>query len=156
MLVRGDELITATGLFGEAVRHCEMLEETGACLAAGVNIGNPFTDVPHLRSNVVVTTDSHPQRARREALRLARFMWRHRADMQADLTPLPEAIRLAEETEGLTVFSDAADSTASGRQGTATPSSGGCSSTAIRSAPWFPSSTPLPSPWPRRPVSAQP
>ena len=117
MLVRGDELITATGLFGEAVRHCEMLEESGACLAAGVNIGNPFTDVPHLRSNVVVTTDGHPQRARREALRLARFMWRHRADMQADLTPLPEAIRLAEETEGLTVFSDAADSTASGAPG---------------------------------------
>ena len=117
MLVRGDELITATGLFGEAIRHCEMLEETGACLAAGVNIGNPFTDVPELRSNVVVTTDNHPQRARREALRLARFMWRHRADMQADLTPLPEAIRLAEETDGVTVFSDAADSTASGAPG---------------------------------------
>ena len=116
MLVRGDELITATGLFGQAIRSCEELEKSG-CLAAGVNIGNPFTDVADLRSNVLVTTDDDPARAESEALRLARFMWRHRADMQAQLTSLPEAIRLAEETDGLTVFSDAADSTASGSPG---------------------------------------
>ena len=116
MLVRGDELITATGLFGQAIKSCEELEQSGF-LAAGVNIGNPFGDVSDLRSNVLVTTDNDPVRAKQEALKLARFMWQHRADMQAVLTPLSDAIKLAEKTDGLSVFSDSADSTASGAPG---------------------------------------
>jgi microcystin degradation protein MlrC len=44
-------------------------------------------------------------------------MWEHRAAFQAKLTPLSEAIRLAETTDGLTVFSDAADATSSGASG---------------------------------------
>ena len=65
---------------------------------------------------VVAISDQLPerrQRAEREALRLARFMWTHRELFVADLTPLEEAVRSAGETDGLTVFSDAADSTAS-------------------------------------------
>ena len=44
-------------------------------------------------------------------------MWTHRALFVADLTPLEAAVRLAKETDGLTVFSDAADATASGASG---------------------------------------
>lgn len=117
MLVRGDELITATGRFGEAIRMCQQVEQSAGGLAAGVIIGNAFTDVPDLQSNVLVTTDNDPERALREAESIARFMWRHRELFQAHLTPLDEAIRLAEETRGLTIFSDAADATASGAAG---------------------------------------
>lgn len=52
MLVRGDELLTRTGRFGEAIRQCQAMEATAAGSAAGVLIGNTFTDVPALQSNV--------------------------------------------------------------------------------------------------------
>ncbi|MDA0748230.1 MAG: M81 family metallopeptidase, partial [bacterium] len=117
MLVRGDELLTATGLFGQAIRMCQEIEASENGLAAGVIIGNPFTDVPDLQSNVLVTTNNNPDAAQKEALRLARFMWKHKDQLFAELTSLNDAIRIAEETDGLTVFSDAADSTASGAPG---------------------------------------
>lgn len=117
MLVRGDELITATGRFGEAIRMCEQIEQSAGGLAAGVIIGNAFTDVPALQSYVIVTTDDDRPRAEREAQRVARFMWRFREEFQARLTSLDDAIRLAEESDGLTVLSDGADATASGASG---------------------------------------
>ncbi|MEO1973140.1 MAG: MlrC C-terminal domain-containing protein, partial [Pirellulaceae bacterium] len=51
------------------------------------------------------------------ANQIGQFMWNHRERFQAALIPLDEAVRLAEETVGLTVFSDAADATASGASG---------------------------------------
>lgn len=117
MLVRGDELITATGRFGDAIEMCRKIESSEDGLAAGVIIGNAFTDVPDLQSNVLVTTEDDPETARREAERIARFMWRNRELFQAELTPLEEAIDIACVTSGLTVFSDAADATASGAPG---------------------------------------
>ena len=117
MLVRGDELLTATGGFGKAIRMCQEIEASTGGLAAGVIIGNAFTDVPDLRSNVIVSTDGDIDRAKREAERIGRFMWEHRERFQAILTPLESAIQKAAETDGLTIFSDAADSTASGAAG---------------------------------------
>ncbi len=117
MLVRGDELITATGRFGEAIRMCQQLEASDKGLAAGVIIGNAFTDVPALQSNVIVTTNDDPQLAQQQAEKIARFMWENRRLFVASLTSLDESIRLANQTEGLTIFSDAADATASGASG---------------------------------------
>lgn len=120
MLVRGDELITTPdnpGLFAEAIRMCRDIEASAVGLAAGVIIGNPFTDVANLQSNVLVTTDNNPVYAQQQALNIARFMWQNRQRFQASLTPLDEALRLAQTTSGLTVFSDAADATASGASG---------------------------------------
>jgi microcystin degradation protein MlrC len=117
MLVRGDELITMTGCFGEAIQECQRIEESPGGLIAGVLIGNAFTDVPALQSNVLVTTDDDLARAETAANQIGQFMWNHRERFQAALIPLDEAVRLAEETVGLTVFSDAADATASGASG---------------------------------------
>jgi microcystin degradation protein MlrC len=117
MLVRGDELITATGCFGEAIRACQKIEQSPGGLIAGVVIGNAFTDVPALQSNVLVTTNDDLSRAVKEANEIGQFMWDHREMFQAALTPLDEAIRMAENATGLTVFSDAADATASGASG---------------------------------------
>ena len=47
-LVRGDELITASGVYGESIRRAQALEQQPRVLAAGMMIGNPFTDVPEL------------------------------------------------------------------------------------------------------------
>ncbi|MED5414720.1 MAG: M81 family metallopeptidase [Candidatus Latescibacterota bacterium] len=117
LLVRGDELITATGLFGQAIDRCRDFEATASGLSALVNIGNPFTDVPQLRTNVILTSDGDSQEAQQLTKELAEFMWGHRAKLQAPLTPIDEAIGLATATPGLTVFSDAADATSSGASG---------------------------------------
>ena len=117
MLVRGDELITATGQFGEAIRECQAIESHEDGLAAGILIGNPFTDVPALQSNVLITTNGNAEFAEREAERLGRFMWDRRNVFQAELTSLTDAIEIARGDAGLTVFSDAADATASGASG---------------------------------------
>ena len=117
MLVRGDELLTATGRFGEAIQMCRDIEESESGLSAGVIIGNAFTDVPALQSNVLVTTDGDAQQAQVSAEKIGQFMWEHRELFQADLIPLDESIRLARQTPGLVVFSDAADATASGASG---------------------------------------
>ena len=117
MLVRGDELLTATGRFGEAVNRCRQIESSTSGLAAGVLIGNPFTDVPDLRTNVIVTRHGDAQRAREEAADIARFMWENRQSFVAELTPLDDAIAQASSGDGTTVFSDAADATSSGASG---------------------------------------
>ncbi|HCK10923.1 MAG TPA: microcystin degradation protein MlrC [Candidatus Latescibacteria bacterium] len=117
LLVRGDELLTATGLFGQAINTCIEFESTNDGLSAAVIIGNPFTDVPNLRTNIIVTTNNDPRRAQEVAEGLARFMWNGRDRMQASLASIDDAIRIANETEGLTVFSDAADATSSGASG---------------------------------------
>jgi microcystin degradation protein MlrC len=117
MLVRGDELLTASGKFGEAIRMCQQVEHSDTGLAAGVIIGNAFTDVPALQSNVLVTTNNDYELAEREAQRIGRFMWDRRELFQAQLTSLDESICLAASADGTVVFSDAADATASGAAG---------------------------------------
>ena len=47
-LVRGDELITDSGIYGECIRLAQKIEESDEGLSAGMFIGNPFTDVPEL------------------------------------------------------------------------------------------------------------
>jgi microcystin degradation protein MlrC len=73
MLVRGDELITgrvpteaaaaaagdwrysdSIGAFGVAIKMCQDIEASDGGLSAGVTIGNAFTDVPELRTNILV------------------------------------------------------------------------------------------------------
>lgn len=116
-LVRGDELITATGVFGSFIRQAQQIEQRPAGVAAGMFIGNPFTDVPDLRSYAVVTTDNDPALAEREALALAEGFWTERQRMQAKLTPLDESVRLAAELPATVALVDAADATSSGASG---------------------------------------
>jgi microcystin degradation protein MlrC len=116
-LVRGDELITATGAFGQVVNQARQIEQGPGGLSAGMFIGNPFTDVPDLCCDSVVVLDGDANRARREALRLAGEFWEQRHRMQARLTALEESVRLARETRGTVVMMDAADATSSGASG---------------------------------------
>lgn len=117
VLVRGDELVTETGSFGRTLGHAVAFERSRAGLSAGVMIGNPFTDVPSLRSNAFAVADGDPALASRCALRLAERMWDRRKIMQAKLTGLREAVRVAAGTQGTTVLMDAADATSSGATG---------------------------------------
>ena len=116
-LVRGDELITATGCYGDLIRECQRIERDGTALAAGIMIGNPFTDVPELCTQVIVETDGNAAVAEAEAVRLANEFWAQRFRMQGKLIPLDRAIAQARTMKGSLVFTDAADATSSGATG---------------------------------------
>jgi microcystin degradation protein MlrC len=117
-LVRGEQLITSTGLFGQIIRAARAIETSPGGLSAGMFIGNPFTDVPDLASNSFVITDDDPVRAERESLKLATDFWQMRQDLRAHLTSLEDAVDLAKAvTVGTAIFVDAADATSSGAPG---------------------------------------
>ena len=116
-LVRGDELITATGQFGKLIGEAQQYERGPHGLSAGFFIGNPFTDVPELRTYAIVSTDNDPVLAETAALRLANAFWPHRHIMQAHLLPVAESVRQAIETPGTVAMIDAADATSSGASG---------------------------------------
>ena len=116
-LVRGPELMTQTGLYGEIIRSAQALERRAGVLAAAIMIGNPFTDVPELCSQAVVVTDNDPELARQSAVRLAQDFWAQRHRMQATLIPLADAIREAKNVSGPVTFTDAADAPSSGASG---------------------------------------
>jgi len=116
MLVRGDELLTRTGRYGRLIDECRQLETNGTALAAGVLIGNPFTDVTDLCSSVLVTTPDDELEATRHAQFLAQRLWSDRAMFQAALTPLA-SLGDAIEYGRITLISDQADATSSGASG---------------------------------------
>lgn len=117
-LVRGDELITKSGCYGDLIRECQRLErENGMALSAAIMIGNPFTDVPELCCQVLVTTDGNESLAKREAERIAAEFWPQRFRMQGKLIPLDRAVAQARTIEGPVLFTDAADATSSGATG---------------------------------------
>lgn len=116
-LVRGDELITQTGYFGDLIRDCRRLEREGTALAAGIMIGNPFTDVPELCSQVIIQTNGDAARAKAEAERLAGEFWAERFRMQGKFFSVERAIQQARTLTGPVIFTDAADATSSGATG---------------------------------------
>lgn len=117
-LVRGDELITETGAISESIRRAKQVEGSPLGLSAGVMWGNPFTDVPELRTNSFVVLDGDKDGAQAHALELADLFWKHHQKMRVPLTSLQESIRVAAETtSGTVVMMDAADATSSGASG---------------------------------------
>ena len=115
-LVRGDELITKTGCYGDLLLDCRRLEAEGKALAAGIMIGNPFTDVPELCSQVLLASEA-PDEACTLALSLAERFWALRHRMQGKLVSVDDAIAQAKALGGPVVFTDAADATSSGATG---------------------------------------
>lgn len=117
LLARGDECITRTGWFGDVIGEARLLEKTGKVLAAGVMIGNPFTDAPELCTQAVVVAENDGGLATREATRLANAMWAGRHRLVGKLVPVERAVALAKTFDGRVAFTDAADATSSGASG---------------------------------------
>lgn len=117
-LVRGDEMITATGSIRHVIRAAQEAETGARGLSAGMFWGNPFTDVPELRSNSLVVVDGDVESAAEQALRLANIFWKHHQKMRVPLTNIDDAVRIAHETKsGTVILVDAADATSSGASG---------------------------------------
>jgi microcystin degradation protein MlrC len=117
-LVRGDEMITSTGSIRHVIRAAQEAEAGALGLSAGMFWGNPFTDVPELRSNSLVVADGDVEVAAEQALNIANLFWHYHEKMRVPLTSIPDAVRAAHETvEGTVVLVDAADATSSGASG---------------------------------------
>lgn len=118
-LVRGDELITETGLFGRVIARAREIEAGPRGLSAGMFIGNPFTDVPDLRTYAFVVTDADAGLAERAALELARLFWEHHERMVVPLESLAAMTRIVcgHAGGGTLGLVDAADATSSGASG---------------------------------------
>jgi microcystin degradation protein MlrC len=116
-LVRGDELITRTGCYGDLIREVQRLEWEGTILAGGIMIGNPFTDVPELCCQVVLVDAGDAKQAAGEACQLSCEFWSLRHRMQGKLIPLERAIAQARMMDGPVAFTDAADAPSSGATG---------------------------------------
>lgn len=116
-LVRGNELITETGIFGRIVRKAQEAENGPKELSAAMFIGNPFTDTPELCSNAFVVTDGDAGLAASQAIDMAQSFWKERDKLQGRFTSLEEAARITKESKGRVVLVDAADATSSGASG---------------------------------------
>ncbi len=119
-LVRGDELITESGLIGNRIHECEAFEAAGG-LSGNMFWGNPFTDVPELSSYTVMISDDDEAQAIEWATRSAEAFWTDRAEMQAPLVNVDQAVQRAQEIKdqngGTVILVDAADATSSGASG---------------------------------------
>lgn len=117
LLARGDECITKTGCYGDVIADAEALERSGQALAAGVMIGNPFTDAPELCTQALVVAESDGNAAGAAATALAEAMWRNRHRLVGKLVSVDKAVAMARTMSGPVLFTDAADATSSGASG---------------------------------------
>jgi microcystin degradation protein MlrC len=118
-LVRGDELITETGAIRDCIHLAQEIEHGAPGLSAAVMWGNPFTDVPELRTNSFVVTDNDEKLAQEQAIELANRFWNNHTKMQVPLTGLTESVKRAKwySSSGTVILMDAADATSSGASG---------------------------------------
>ena len=118
VLARGDEMITDTGAVNACIELAQKIEAEPMGVSAGVMWGNPFTDVPELRTNSLVVMDGDEEIAAAYALELAELFWSRHEGMQVPLTSIQESVRIAKMVEsGTVVIMDAADATSSGASG---------------------------------------
>jgi microcystin degradation protein MlrC len=115
-LVRGSNCITSSGLI-KAPLDRAIAFEGGEGLSGGIFIGNPFTDVVDLCSNVFLTADGATDHAEALAVDIAKQFWPMRSEIQQPLISVAEATRLAMNAKGRIVLVDAADATSSGASG---------------------------------------
>ena len=119
-LVRGDELITETGIYGKLIQQTiDLVEQNVEVLAGGVMIGNPFTDVPELKSHVLLTLDNDQKQAElsKACQKIAAQFWENKHLMQAELFRMSDAFEFYQQVGGPVILADAADATSSGASG---------------------------------------
>ena len=117
-LVRGDELITASGVFGRIVGQARRIEAEFRRLVGG----HVHRQSLHRRARSGQRQRCRYRRRCRNApaakpLRWPRQFWEHRERCKPDLRAWQKALHLANATRGTVVLVDAADATSSGASG---------------------------------------
>ncbi len=155
-LARGDECVTKSGCYGDMIREAQRIERDGTALAAGIMIGNPFTDVPELCTQVLVCTAGDEATAKAQATRIAEEMWPLRFRLQGKFISLERAIAQAETIKGRWCSPTRPTPPPQARPATAPSSSTVCTGPERASACSPRSSTPPPRPRPTRRAWAPP
>lgn len=117
LLVRGDECITETGIYGRYVGRATAIAGESGLLSAAIMIGNPFTDVPELCCQALAVADGDLDEAAESARRIADGFFEEGPKIQADLVTIDEVVEIARRTNGPVVLKDAADAPSSGASG---------------------------------------
>lgn len=96
-------------------------EREPGILAAAVFTVQAQIDVPGLGWSVVTVADGDRALAQRWADEIGELAWERRRQFLVERTPIPEALRLARETEGgPVVLADSSDATSGGAEGDST------------------------------------
>ncbi len=106
-----------TGVAADLKRQVVELETRQDVIAAGIAPVQPWMDIPKLGSSVIVTTNDDPNMARTVCAEVAEAFWQRRSDYMPELVSIEDSVQLANQEDGLTVLSDAADATTSGAPG---------------------------------------
>lgn len=102
-------------------KRLQEMEAQPTVLSAGLATVQPWLDIPELGSAVLVVSDGDAELASSLCSGLASEVWQRRRDYLPELTGLEEAVRQAHDnSSGLVVLSDSADSTTSGAPGDST------------------------------------
>ncbi|MCA9068985.1 MAG: M81 family metallopeptidase, partial [Planctomycetaceae bacterium] len=83
-------------------------------LTATIAMGFPFADIHDMGVTVLATADGDLELAESVADQLANRLWHARQDLQPKLTTIEEAMRIAQDTEGLVIFADGSDNPGGG------------------------------------------
>lgn len=90
------------------------LESQPGLLTATIAMGFPFADIHDMGVTVLATADGSRELAESAADQLANRIWDAREDLQPKLTSIDEAMRIAQETDGLVIFADGSDNPGGG------------------------------------------
>ena len=90
------------------------LESAPGMLTATIAMGFPFADIRDMGVTVLATADNDPELAESAVDRLATRLWKLRSELQPKLTTIDEAMRIADETDGLVIFADGSDNPGGG------------------------------------------
>ena len=121
MLAPAENQQTTDGPMARLMQRAEVLGAQPGIIAASLLPVQPWLDVPDLGFGVLVAAEGDRDLARRTARELALAIWSLRQAFDVDLVPVEDAVRQAlNETGGLVVLADSADSTGSGSPGDST------------------------------------
>ncbi len=107
--------------------HCQPLYELAdemarrpRVLSNSIMLGFPYADVAEMGSSVIVVTDNDQSLARELAIELGGAMWKRRADFEAQLLGIDEALDRAATLEGPICLLDMGDNVGGGSPGDGT------------------------------------
>jgi microcystin degradation protein MlrC len=113
MVVSPDSARTTAPPLADIVAEGRAMEARGEVLHVSLFPVQPWIDTPDLGFAALVCAESKGA-AQKAADRLAKMAWDRRAEFEPVLTPLPDIIRIALSSEGLTVASDSGDTPSGG------------------------------------------
>ncbi len=91
------------------------LESESGVLTATVSMGFPFADITDAGVSVLVTCDGDADLARQKTNELASRVWKLRAELQPELTPIEQVIQFCNEHDnGLVIVADGSDNPGGG------------------------------------------